>query len=75
MEVLSARSSLMNSTLHEGYFFLHSLITLYAVTLSLAPMTTEHPREQKYLTFSAPMPELPPVMTAVFPERSRGICL
>ena len=75
MELLSARSNLMNSTLQEGSFFLHSFITSYAVTLSLAPMTTEHPREQKYLTVSAPIPELPPVITAVFPDRFRGTCL
>ena len=62
----------MNSTFDEGFACLQSLMTDSAVFLSLAPMMMEHPSEARYLTVSAPMPELPPVTTAYFLVRSRG---
>jgi hypothetical protein len=61
--------------LQEGLASLHCFMTFYAVCLSRAPMVTAQLREAKYLTVSAPMPELPPVTTAVLPERSSFFCL
>jgi len=75
MDCLLARLSSMNSTVLLGFSFLHFLMTCSAVVLSLAPIMTEHPFLAKNLVVYAPIPELPPVMTAYFPLRSRVVML